>query len=1057
MDLLILTDATASMTTYLRSLNQSLQDIIRISSLTGCFSRIGVMAYRDYYKGKLTEWSGWHSRDSESDIDQDGLLSFARGLSASHGGDWPEATKTGLAHCYQVMRGDAKTIILLYTDAPPHTPNTGGTYHDAEQTRLKLGTHYGSSTTSFADWALATRMLRDGGKQAQVFAVVQPGGYHNVETLSLYTFLCEVTGGACLHLKSSPSSESISQLTVALLMAWMGVEKEGAKLDSQEVAERVAYKDKSAIDLVVSENSSSATLYFLASAGHSGTQQFRDNLEYVSLTMENMAQLIPHRENRVADFSQRYTTDTTGSYRNLVVAQIGELIDADVAAIALNPVFGTLWRAICNDRLNPMRDDLIASFSLRVSQISDEEKKKRMAAWLEESYDRAGEITAVLNSIPDDAMFPCVFLDPTLDFGKEQAGAEGGVPSQLTRDELLEIGRSCDPRVLGRLGRVLTRLTYVKSEKDMPLHIKGIPSDQVPRIPMALARPKHKRMFWRLLLHCVIPGTMLSFRPAALLAALSVRMGIRPLGDVAYAELLAWKDKWNNLEIPETWNTSCLSLILEADSKVQALLPSKEAVLGEADRKLFKTLIDYKLLEANLDTTLTAKVGWRPEKTEMPLGPVVICRRCQYPRSVTVMGKGGICGMCDLAQWRGCEKEQEAAVHVRASKNDNEASIATWFECYVADCRAQYIVYWLEHLKVRPKCHYCREGGQKAPCVECTECLSRVIWPEEYRPADFSEKEFRCVGCTSNMSTIIENETAARKLSAENGGIDWLLRNSDEKISKPLSGCSLFKMLSAASLDEFANKVEVFPCIEGPELRIKGKLVRNVADLIGCLRGWVESRRVENGTCSLCIESFRKSSLRPGCLRQGCKEVICGDCCSSWYGINKRGSVINTAALNCPFCRRRPSTRATALPREVKTLGGLRDAVAEEGSWIYGWCDKCGLAKRFLERVCAVGAPAEVNSWICEDCQSASAGELSSIKECPGCKTKTEKMGGCHHMACSVPNCGAHWCWKCGEQVEEELIYVHITTAHGGLYDEEEEEEEDEEEQEGDWEEWLEA
>ncbi len=57
-DLLILTDATASMGHYLRSLNESLPEIIQISSLTGCFSRIGVLAYRDYIQGDLTEWSG---------------------------------------------------------------------------------------------------------------------------------------------------------------------------------------------------------------------------------------------------------------------------------------------------------------------------------------------------------------------------------------------------------------------------------------------------------------------------------------------------------------------------------------------------------------------------------------------------------------------------------------------------------------------------------------------------------------------------------------------------------------------------------------------------------------------------------------------------------------------------------------------------------------------------------------------------------------------------------------------------------------------------------------
>lgn len=47
-DLLIITDATFSMSHYLRSLNTSLPQIISVSALTGCFSRIGLLAYRDY-------------------------------------------------------------------------------------------------------------------------------------------------------------------------------------------------------------------------------------------------------------------------------------------------------------------------------------------------------------------------------------------------------------------------------------------------------------------------------------------------------------------------------------------------------------------------------------------------------------------------------------------------------------------------------------------------------------------------------------------------------------------------------------------------------------------------------------------------------------------------------------------------------------------------------------------------------------------------------------------------------------------------------------------------
>lgn len=120
-DLLIIVDATASMSRYLAALNHSLPQIISVSALTGCFSRIGLLAYRDYCDSNLLKWSGWLNPSLGSDAGQPDLLAAAKSLEADGGGDYPEATKTALAKAYQEMRPDAKTIVLVYTDAPPHT------------------------------------------------------------------------------------------------------------------------------------------------------------------------------------------------------------------------------------------------------------------------------------------------------------------------------------------------------------------------------------------------------------------------------------------------------------------------------------------------------------------------------------------------------------------------------------------------------------------------------------------------------------------------------------------------------------------------------------------------------------------------------------------------------------------------------------------------------------------------------------------------------------------------------------------------------------------------
>ncbi|KAK3332795.1 hypothetical protein B0T19DRAFT_416515 [Cercophora scortea] len=1049
-DLLILTDATASMGTYLQSLNKSLPDIIQISALTGCFSRIGVLAYRDYCGGKLTEWSGWHTMIHGGEpgaISQAELLTFVRQLRADAGGDIPEATKTGLAHAYQVMRPEAKTIMLLYADAPPHSHLTTGHNHSTEIRELGSN-RYGETAHRFVDWVSATQALRDNG--TQVFCIVSPSGYNSnvwTNTVSFYSFLSARTGGVCLDVSGNCSTENISTLTVGLLLAWMGVEKQGAKLEMKELGKVVRYKDANTIGNFKSENDRAGDLYIPSKQSPDAVKKVWQNLAIPTLSMAVMGQVIPRREHPATDLAKRYAIDP--DYRVLVAAQLADIIASDVTAIALNPVLGTLWRTVCADRPNPAREALLLEFGLQIERNKDPEKKERMKSWLEESYDHGGAILELIDSVPVDARFPCVFLDPTLNFNKAVSGETGNDEADstpLTRDDLLDIGRSCDYRTLRRVGQALTHLTYVNSKDKLPLHVRDATEDTVPLIPMALAQPEHKREFWKILLHTVLPGTMLGARPAALLAALSVRMGIKPLKAAAYTELAAWKDKWNTLDIPETWNTNCLGLILEADSKKSQ--EGGEALLNDEDRLLFRTLVDYKLLEMNLDTSLSATIGWCPSKSKMSIGPVVLCKICQFPRSVTIMAGGGVCGPCAYALSVGKEGEAfSLAVEGNVSKSDTSTTEATWVECLVPQCRAQYVVYKPDDLRVRPKCHYCRQKGllpkghptyhesTVPPVLECTQCLSRVIYPTEYRPRSLNPDDYECIACSIGRATLITEETTARQLADENG-TSFLLRNDNKKIPSPFAGRSLFHVISTAGTADFTKRVQILPPTN-LELTIRGKVIQNQPSLLAALQTWITTRRVESGTCSLCFNTVKKNALNRACGRKGCNERICASCLDSWYGLNTPGRVLNVAALSCPFCRREPSPQ-TNLPPRVKTLPGVRNAVREVGEWIYAWCLGCETAKRFERRECARGAPVTAERWNCDECQDASrAGthkEEVAIKNCPGCGTPTEKTAGCDHMECSVGDCGKHWCWNCGKAVDRGEIYEHMTEVHGGWY-----------------------
>ena len=223
----------------------------------------------------------------------------------------------------------------------------------------------------------------------------------------------------------------------------------------------------------------------------------------------------------------------------------------------------------------------------------------------------------------------------------------------------------------------------------MPAHIAAASEADTPRIPIALANVEHKRKFWKVLLHIIVPGTMLSARPAAVLAALSLRIGFHPLMDAAEQEMLNWRDRWNDMKVPENWNFGCLSLLIDADSAYRKRHEDTDTgLLKERDRELFENLVTYKMLEFNLETTLTAQIGWTPERTMAPLGPVVICQSCKLPRSVTVMGAGETCGHCLWLKYVTTE-DREEHVNARVTKEDNQKTPAIWVECSVRTCQAQ--------------------------------------------------------------------------------------------------------------------------------------------------------------------------------------------------------------------------------------------------------------------------------------------------------------------------------------------------------------------------------
>ena len=263
-DLLILVDATYSMSSYLESLRTTLPQVISISSLTDCFSRIGLLAYKDYCDKELLTWSGWLAPSGQSDEKVD-LIKSAKDLYPMGGGDGPEATKTGLARAYELMRPEATTIILLYTDAPPHTLANGcmtdrSSNLGPEQKALKKAISYGGFGPRFADWVSAANALHHGEKKAQVFSILEKN--MGFVYAGFYNYLSTITGGAAFYLNDSKPA-AISKVTVEVLLAWMGAEKAGADASLEFPAFLTRYVNIEGIKKIKDENDDAGASYFL--------------------------------------------------------------------------------------------------------------------------------------------------------------------------------------------------------------------------------------------------------------------------------------------------------------------------------------------------------------------------------------------------------------------------------------------------------------------------------------------------------------------------------------------------------------------------------------------------------------------------------------------------------------------------------------------------------------------------------------------------------------------------------------------------------------------------
>jgi hypothetical protein len=503
-DLMIVFDAITTGQGGVAALKEAIPDIINFVALADCFERIGVLAYRNYSSNNVIQWSGWCSPFSTTGcVSQDDILNFVQALELpedskdnSHG-----ASKAALAKAYQEMRPDANaTIILLYTCAPPMFDQTSGHYN-LEQMSLKDG--YGGTGYLFRDWVTGAHTLA-GNLLSIKRAVVLSFGFGSRDynsDWSPYLFLSTMTGGD--FYLTTKIGRVISRLTIGLLLIWIRAD---GSIDIPE-SFKIAYKHGTALTQKL-QTVSEANIEGLCGE-HSTSFYWVNNLNQTSTLDEGRSCLRARYDGVSTDTghfissgsSSIYTSsnlainyiDGDEGYKRSVLKQLDRIIDTKMSVIAIHPLYGPLWRAVCSDQTdnnNNMKKSLLKKFGAHLNLITDVRDKKQTQAWLEESYNVFHEINDAILTIPSEHQFPLIYADP---------GSIYLQPNQddaaLTRAQLLDIGRSCDKDILRRLGNVLIRMHYVEQERKMPAKIKNTWPCLTPRIPLKLASTEYGHKF----------------------------------------------------------------------------------------------------------------------------------------------------------------------------------------------------------------------------------------------------------------------------------------------------------------------------------------------------------------------------------------------------------------------------------------------------------------------------------------------------------------------------------------------------------------------------------
>ena len=1011
--ILLVIDNTSSMRTVFNSTVRALQETIAVAQLTQPGLQAAILFYGDYDSEEkageeVIEFVPWTTNIST-------LISRLLSKELTWGADNAEAVKTAMH--YALEEADKNDLVLHFTDAPPHHPWTVDSsrawdnYPKEKEFLEKKGVSH--------DWVKICRMFHERG--ITVFTICLSD--------NRFTQECMVALGRCLPAGRNASRDTITRMTMALILKAMGIAYDGEGIEESSFS-------ASFHESKVSDETDTTGGFFSKKGLVSkvrGMLKSKVTIQKKPLGVE----VYPSMETSMQKCLQKLDSDPV--YRQVVFQTLETLFEPDrVLALTYNGLFGKMWRHICkSSRADPYQTLLADKLSRCCQNMPTPEEEAKLREWIEDSYDFSSEVAARLDDIKEP--YPCLVLN---------------IPENhyLSRKAMQNIARaSCSSEDLQTVQTFLSQIeiahgpvkgrneTSPKGEETKEGALGSAATTTAfdrPKghyIPLCLS---DKEVF-SLLGHLMCPGTLLSMRPGNILAMIAITSQNAILAKRAEALLEATCGSWVHLDEPELYPESYTYHFVRLASKLPGHL------LTDEERTRFKQLQALARVKMNGKKQFTVKVGYTPNRKSPTFDTFRRCHRCNMEQPLSLMTMTKHSGEMEEEVCASCLWELNSSSFATDDVRDESKSLLE--RCHTCKCIYTVIAPHkaVDAFMALPKCHYCRMktglqiptgadeeefkyGGPDTPFITCSSCENKFVCPLK----DTVKLPFNCAVCEHAPHLAVRDCVVTfKELVEENPFLLTLLGISSGSVEAVFCPTSLFKLRDRVRFEESEGANRTDGAGSGnPAFRITtgGLMVLNSGHVCEEIVTEVTSGAT-TATCDFCFDQVPLGGLDTACGK--CNHFLCTACLSRWYGQPSPGCIVLPPHLQCPFCKQVPlwSVMKRYNKRLANVMSGGDDPFDTE--WYVAWCTSCSTLKRHSERVCAQGVP-EVDNFCCLRCRCDDAPVY--VKNCPGCGVSTEKASGCSHITCPIETCGSHWCWECVGLFDADTIYEHMLEVHNG-------------------------